>query len=148
MPVPVLRFNSPRHRIFNELTKLNYRVFYITSSSYLTQSVLPCPNGQNAFGHIKFIHTYNKMIPTSVRYRLECEVSLQNNLQISYLSQFLYTSKGGTTPTATIPIPLPQPQLILLLYKSCSCLSKTLTSEIRRELYSQNGWMFKGNQRR
>lgn len=108
------------------------------------------------------------MIPTSVRYRLECEMSLQDNLQISYLSQLLYTSKGGATPFATIP--LPQPQLILLLFKSCSPpslptyirkpvssyshtdnvngLSKTLTSEIRRELNSQNGWMFKGNQRR
>lgn len=112
------------------------------------------------------------MIPTSVRYRLECEMSLQINLQMSYLSQLLYTSKGGTTPTATIPLPLPQPQLILLLFKSCSPpslptytsirkpvpsyshtdnvngLSKTLTSEIRRELNSQNGWMFKDNQRR
>lgn len=94
------------------------------------------------------------MIPTSVRYRLECEMSFQNNLQVSYLSQLVYTSKGGATPFATISLPLPQPQLILLLFKSCSPpilptfirksvssyyhtdnvngLSKTLTSEIRR----------------
>lgn len=85
-------------------------------------------------------------------------MSLQNNLQISYLSQLLYTSKGGATSFATITLPLPQPQLILLFFKSCNPpslptyirksvssyshtdnvngLSKTLTSEIRRELNS------------
>lgn len=46
------------------------------------------------------------MIPTSVRYRLECEMYLQNNLQITYLSQLLYCTqvKVGATPFATIPL--------------------------------------------
>lgn len=54
------------------------------------------------------------MIPTSVRYRLECEMSLQNDLQISYLSQLFHTSKGGGYPLRYYPITITTTNIIIV----------------------------------